>query len=134
MEGHSANVTCVAFHPELPLIVSGSEDATVKLWHADTRSLASNFAADLGRCWTLACSKGGNTVALGFDHGTLVIKVGKKTSKGIAMQADRFSWARKERIRETMHDPMKPLVEGKRANYAAIWLRTYENRDNFTCQ
>ena len=31
LEGHSANVSAVAFHPELPLIVSASEDGSVKV-------------------------------------------------------------------------------------------------------
>lgn len=26
LEGHSQNVGCVAFHPELPIIITGSED------------------------------------------------------------------------------------------------------------
>ena len=26
LEGHAQNVSCVSFHPELPIIVTGSED------------------------------------------------------------------------------------------------------------
>jgi coatomer subunit beta' len=26
----------VAFHPELPIILTGSEDGSVKMWHATT--------------------------------------------------------------------------------------------------
>ena len=33
LDGHSHNISTVAFHPELPLIMTGSEDGTVKLWH-----------------------------------------------------------------------------------------------------
>lgn len=36
LEGHSHNVSCVAFHPELPVILTGSEDGSVKMWHATT--------------------------------------------------------------------------------------------------
>ena len=26
LEGHAQNISCVAFHPELPIILTGSED------------------------------------------------------------------------------------------------------------
>lgn len=36
LEGHSHNVSAVCFHPELPIILTGSEDGTVRIWHATT--------------------------------------------------------------------------------------------------
>jgi coatomer subunit beta' len=36
LEGHAHNISCVAFHPELPIILSGSEDGMVKMWHSTT--------------------------------------------------------------------------------------------------
>lgn len=36
LDGHAHNISTVCFHPELPLIITGSEDGTVKLWHATT--------------------------------------------------------------------------------------------------
>ncbi|CAF4106707.1 unnamed protein product [Rotaria sp. Silwood2] len=81
LEGHSQNVGCVAFHPELPIILSGSEDETVKLWRSDTYCLESTLNFGLGRCWTISCLKGSNNVALGYDEGTLMVKVKKKISR-----------------------------------------------------
>lgn len=75
MEGHSQNVSCVLFHPELPIIISGSEDGTVKLWHSNTYRLESTLNYSLERCWTAACIKGSNNIALGYDEGTMMIKV-----------------------------------------------------------
>ncbi len=34
LEGHSAKVTCVAVSPNSLRIVSGSEDATIRVWEA----------------------------------------------------------------------------------------------------
>ncbi|KAM9888510.1 hypothetical protein OXX79_012856, partial [Metschnikowia pulcherrima] len=34
LEGHLANVSFAIFHPDLPLIVSGSEDGTVRFWNS----------------------------------------------------------------------------------------------------
>ncbi len=36
LDGHAHNIATVCFHPELPLILTGSEDGTVKLWHSTT--------------------------------------------------------------------------------------------------
>ena len=39
MEGHTHNVATVCCHPELPIIMSGSEDGTLKIWYATTHAL-----------------------------------------------------------------------------------------------
>ena len=36
LEGHGNNVTAVCVHPELPVIITASEDNTVKIWDAVT--------------------------------------------------------------------------------------------------
>ncbi|WZZ34301.1 hypothetical protein YC2023_017702 [Brassica napus] len=36
LEGHTHNVSVVCFHPELPIIITVSEDGTARLWHATT--------------------------------------------------------------------------------------------------
>lgn len=36
ISGHTQNVSAVSFHPELPILITGSEDGTVKIWHAGT--------------------------------------------------------------------------------------------------
>ena len=36
LEGHTENVTSVLFHPKLPILLTGSEDGTVRIWHSVT--------------------------------------------------------------------------------------------------
>lgn len=36
LEGHTHNVSAVCFHPDLPIIITGSEDGTVRIWHSTT--------------------------------------------------------------------------------------------------
>ena len=36
LSSHRSPVTCVIFHPSFPVMVSGSEDATIKLWDYET--------------------------------------------------------------------------------------------------
>ena len=49
LDGHTNNISSAVFHPELPIILTSSEDGAVKLWHSTTYRLEtslhySNFA------------------------------------------------------------------------------------------
>ena len=78
LEGHSHNVTAVCFHPRLPLIISSSEDGTVRLWHSVTYRSESTLNYGLERAWALAPTKDANKLAIGYDEGTVVIKLGNE--------------------------------------------------------
>jgi coatomer subunit beta' len=58
----------VCFHPELPIVLTGSEDGTVRIWHAGTYRLESSLNYGLERVWTVACMRGSNNVALGLVY------------------------------------------------------------------
>lgn len=75
LESHSANVSFAVFHPSLPIIISGSEDGTVKIWHSSTYRLENTLSYGLERCWCIAYKKSGNEVAIGYDEGAVVVKV-----------------------------------------------------------
>lgn len=86
LEGHQGNVCAAAFHPRLPLIISGSEDGTVRLWSSSTYRPEATLSYGFERCWAVAVAPGGasgqgasNKVALGFDDGTIVLKLGKES-------------------------------------------------------
>lgn len=76
LSGHTHNVSTVMFHPTLPIILSGSEDGTARIWHASTYRLEATLNYLLERCWSIAALKGTGTVAIGYDSGTVVIKLG----------------------------------------------------------
>ena len=63
LEGHSHNVSACAFHPELPIIVTGSEDGTVRLWHSTTYRLENTLSYGLERLWSLGLTRGSNGCA-----------------------------------------------------------------------
>ena len=53
LEGHAQNVTAVCYHPELPIILTGSEDGSLRIWHANTYRLENslrNSFVDLKIC------------------------------------------------------------------------------------
>lgn len=94
LEGHTQNVSSVCFHPELPLIITGSEDSTVRLWHANTYRLEITLNYGLERAWCIQAQKGSNTVALGYDEGSVTIKLGRE-EPAVSMDASgKVLWAK----------------------------------------
>ncbi|KAK5646456.1 hypothetical protein RI129_004920 [Pyrocoelia pectoralis] len=78
LEGHAQNISAVSFHPELPVVLTGSEDGTVRIWHANTHRLESSLNYGFERVWTICCFRGSNNVALGYDEGSILVKVGRE--------------------------------------------------------
>ncbi len=50
----------------------------MRIWHANTYRLESTLNYGLERVWTIGCQKGSNTVALGYDEGSILVKVRKR--------------------------------------------------------
>ena len=56
-------------------MLTGSEDGTVRVWHAATYRLETSLNYGLERVWTISCLRGSNNVALGYDEGSVLLKV-----------------------------------------------------------
>lgn len=94
LEGHSHNVSSVCFHPRLPLIISASEDGTVRLWHSTTYRPESTLNYGLERAWCLSPSKDASKLAIGYDEGTIVLKLGnEKPVASLDPSTSKLIWA-----------------------------------------
>lgn len=78
MEGHTNNVSFAVFHPDLPVIISGAEDNTVKVWNANTYQLEQTLNYSYERAWCVGVKRGSNLVAVGYDAGAVVLRLGKE--------------------------------------------------------
>ena len=54
---------------------------TVRIWQANTYRLESTLNYGLERAWSMAMLKGSNNVALGYDEGSILIKVCTRPGK-----------------------------------------------------
>uniref|UniRef100_A0A914HZL6 Coatomer subunit beta' n=1 Tax=Globodera rostochiensis TaxID=31243 RepID=A0A914HZL6_GLORO len=98
LDGHSHNVSAVCFHPELPIIITGSEDSTVRIWHANTNRLETTLNYGLERVWCIIAQRGSNTVAIGYDEGSVTINLGRE-EPAVSMDASgKVLWARHTEI------------------------------------
>lgn len=75
MRGHTNNVSCVLFHPKHELIVSNSEDRTIRVWDISKRLGVQTFRRDSDRFWILAAHPDQNLLAAGHDSGMTVFKL-----------------------------------------------------------
>lgn len=94
LEGHAQNIASVTFHPELPIILTGSEDGTVRVWHANTYRLENTLNYGLERVWSIACLKGSNDVAIGYDEGSILIKLGREEPAMSMDSSGKIVWAK----------------------------------------
>ncbi|CAL9684704.1 unnamed protein product [Knipowitschia caucasica] len=100
LEGHAQNVTCVSFHPELPIILTGSEDGTVRVWHSNTYRLENTLNYGLERVWCICSQSGSNSVALGYDEGSIIIKLGREEPAMSMDSSGKVMWARHSEVQQ----------------------------------
>ncbi|KAL1494880.1 hypothetical protein ABEB36_010396 [Hypothenemus hampei] len=110
LEGHGDNVTAVSFHPELPVVLTGSEDGTVRVWHANTHRLESSLNYGFERVWAITCLKGSNNVGIGYDEGSIMVKIGREEpAVSMDVNGGKIIWARHCELQQAN---LKALPEG----------------------
>lgn len=109
MEGyHTHNVSSVAFHPDLPLIISASEDGSVRLWHSTTYRLEQTLNFGLERAWTVSVLRGTTSVAMGFDEGTILCKLGREEPVVSMDSSGKVIYAKQNEVRSTSVKALPP--------------------------
>ncbi|KAK4099215.1 Coatomer, beta' subunit [Parathielavia hyrcaniae] len=98
LEGHTNNVSFACYHPELPIIISGSEDGTVRIWNANTYRFEQSLNYGLERAWCVAYQKGKQGIAVGFDDGSVVIKLGREEPAVSMDGSGKIIWARHNEV------------------------------------
>ncbi|KAK4033562.1 coatomer WD associated region-domain-containing protein [Parachaetomium inaequale] len=98
LEGHTNNVSFACYHPELPIIISGSEDGTIRIWNANTYRFEQSLNYGLERAWCVAYQKGKQGVAVGFDDGSVVIKLGREEPAVSMDGSGKIIWARHNEV------------------------------------
>ncbi|KAF8425927.1 coatomer WD associated region-domain-containing protein [Tirmania nivea] len=111
LEGHTSNVSFACYHPELPVIISGSEDGTVKIWHANTYRLEQTLSYGLERAWCVAYQRGKNALAMGFDEGCVVVRMGREEPAVSMDTSGKVVWAKHNEVLTTVIKPSDVSVK-----------------------
>ena len=75
LRGHINNVSSVIFHPKRELIISNSEDKSIRVWDMTKANSPLVFRRDNDRYWILDAHPTLNLIAAGHDSGMLVFKL-----------------------------------------------------------
>jgi len=139
LDGHSQNVTAVCYHPEKPIIMSGSEDGSLRIWHSNTYRLEDTLTYNLERVWCVQAMKGSNSVAIGYDEGTILIKMGKD-EPAVTMDAKgKIIWSRNSELCHTslqgldfstVRDGERIVLPVKDGSAAEIFPQTLQHNAN----
>lgn len=73
--GHYNNVSCCIFHPRQELILSNSEDKSIRVWDMSKRTCLHTFRRDHDRYWTITAHPSLNLFAAGHDNGMIIFKL-----------------------------------------------------------
>ena len=73
--GHYNNVSCCMFHPRQELILSSSEDKSIRVWDVAKRTGLQTFRRDHDRFWIMSAHPSLNLFAAGHDQGMIVFKL-----------------------------------------------------------
>lgn len=119
-------MSSVLFHPDLPLIVTGAEDNSVKIFHATTYQLENTLHYGMERCWSIAAKKGSNRILIGFDDGSVVVKIGREEPPVSMDSNGKVIWARQADIQTANIKAASDIVDGE--------LVVVKHRDLESCQ
>ncbi|CAD7700543.1 unnamed protein product, partial [Ostreobium quekettii] len=84
-----------------PVIITGSEDGTVKIWHSTTFRLEDTLNEGKERVWSIGHLKGSNSIAVGYDEGVLLLKLGRDEPLVSMDSSGKIIWARHNEIQTT---------------------------------
>lgn len=75
LRGHFNNVSCLVFHPQRELLISNSEDRTIRVWDVSKRVGVHTFRRESDRFWIIAAHRSSSALAVGHDSGMVVFKL-----------------------------------------------------------
>ncbi|KAL5596724.1 hypothetical protein BROUX41_006584 [Berkeleyomyces rouxiae] len=127
LEGHTNNVSFACYHPEIPIIVSGSEDGTIRLWNANTYRFEQSLSYGLERAWCVSYQKGKQGIAIGYDDGAVVIKLGREEPAVSMDTSGKLIWARHNEV-------VSAMIKGGDASIKDNTPITVSTKDLGTCE
>ncbi|RHX99140.1 hypothetical protein DYB36_009999 [Aphanomyces astaci] len=98
LDGHTHNLADVMYHPRLPLIISACEDGAVRMWHSTTYRAETTLNYGMERAWCLAGLDSSNVLAIGYDEGSVVLRLGHDTPVVSMDATGKLIWATNNEI------------------------------------
>ncbi|KAH6821355.1 Coatomer [Perilla frutescens var. hirtella] len=98
LEGHTHNVSAVCFLPGFPIIITGSDDGNVRIWHAASYRLEYNLNYGPESVWAVSYIKSLLRVIIGYDKGTIMVKLSSEVPFASMDSEGKIIWARHKKM------------------------------------
>jgi coatomer subunit beta' len=105
LEGHSSNVSFACYQATQPIIVSGSEHGTIKIWNSNSYRMKQTLNHGLERTWCCTYLLGKQEIGMGFDEGVIVIKMGREKPAVSMDSTGKIIWAKNASIETAIVKP-----------------------------
>ncbi|RAL58979.1 hypothetical protein DID88_009270 [Monilinia fructigena] len=98
-EAHPDYIRAIVVHPTQPFVLTASDDMTIKLWDWDKGwKLEQSLNYGLERAWCVSYQRGKQGVAVGFDEGAVVVKMGREEPAVSMDNSGKLIWARHSEV------------------------------------
>lgn len=107
--GHFNNVSCAIFHPRQELILSNSEDRSIRIFDMQRRTCLQTFRRENDRFWVLAAHPEINLFAAGHDSGLVVFKL-ERERPAYAVHGNTLFYVKDRSIRSYEFGSSKDII------------------------
>jgi len=107
LQGHEAGVIAARFSKDGSRLITGSRDATARLWNAETGRPVRTYAGHLGCVLAVALSPDGRSVLTGSEDGTARLwdaETGKETCRLFGLGEGNWAVAEGSKAKKPNHD------------------------------
>ncbi|CAI9261673.1 unnamed protein product [Lactuca saligna] len=73
-------------------------DGTVRIWHSTTYRLENTLNYGLERVWAVGYMKGSRRIVIGYDEGTIMVKIGREEPVASMDNSGKIIWAKHNEI------------------------------------
>lgn len=75
LKGHKDPVSTACSHPDIPVLVTGTNGGTIHLWNSSTFELKGTLNCGLGPVKAIACLKGSRRIIIGHQGGLAITEI-----------------------------------------------------------
>merc|ERR1719270_1224361 len=128
--GHYNNVSCAIFHPRQELILSNSEDKSIRVWDMTKRTCLHTFRRENDRFWVIAGHPTLNLFAAGHDAGMGIFKL-ERERPAHALTGNLLYYVKEKYLRKLdLTTNRDTAVMQLRAGRAPVYSMAYNAAEN----
>lgn len=131
LTGHMNNVSCARFHAKKDLIVTNSEDKTIRIYRLSNNQFVTQYRRENDRFWVVATHPFQNLIAAGHDSGLMIFKLERERPQFVAIK-DSLFYVKDKYLRKYTwgQNSDNPTALIRRTNNSLVMQFAYNPQEN----